>query len=99
MFAAAFESKPTSFGTSLFPRAIPTMAVMCVSVPNTCMDSPKLEPTKEYVTNEELINEPKHKARKSARLTAQRYVTDVDVYYRYFTAVTTMISSGGWIYM
>lgn len=94
MFAAAFESKPTSLGTSLFPRAIPTMAVMCVSVPNTCMESPKLEPTK-YVTNEELNTESKHKARKTARLTAPRYVTDVSVYYRYFTAVTTMISSGG----
>ena len=95
MFAAAFESKPTSLGTSLFPRAIPTMAVMCVSVPNTCMESPKLEPTKEYVTNDELITESKHKARKTARLTAPRYVTDESVYYRYFTAVTTMISSGG----
>ena len=71
------------------------MAVMCVSVPNTCMESPKLEPTKECVMNEELITKPKHKARKSARLTPQRYVTDVGVYYRYFTAVTTMISSGG----
>lgn len=50
MFAAAFESKPTSLGISLFLKAMPTMAVMCVSVPNTYMGKPKLEPVKyEYL--------------------------------------------------
>ena len=33
-----------SLGTALWPSAIPTIAVMCVSGPNTCIARPSLEP-------------------------------------------------------
>ena len=42
---AAVLSGTFGFGMGRVPKAIPTMAVMCVSGPNTCMFSPSFCPT------------------------------------------------------
>ena len=49
LVAASFESHTDALGISVLPSAMPTIAVICVSVPNTCMGTPNVSPEKRKV--------------------------------------------------